>query len=139
MKKLGTGVLGWDKHERVSDRYGRIYLLHSPDSGELVELTHLKCGVRGRLIAIVKETMKSRYTGDFFHGISSKTPKVGKKIILGEGTLFFRDYYDRVGEYHRVGLQPDDGRETLWLDISAIYEASDQTVTLYFEKLSVNK
>lgn len=141
MKKLGTGVLGWDKHERVSDRYGRIYLRRSPESDEdeLVELTHLKCGVRGRLIAIVKEIRPSRYIGDLFHGVSSKTPKVGQKIILGEGKLFFRNYYDGAGEYHRIGLQPDDGRETLWLNIRALYKASDQTITLYFEKFPTNK
>ncbi|MBI2035758.1 MAG: hypothetical protein HYT12_03720 [Candidatus Liptonbacteria bacterium] len=131
MQELGTGVLNWDIDERCSDRYGQVFLLSSPDSEERVKLVQVKGGVRGRLMAIVKETRQSRHIGDLFHGVFPKTPKVGQKITLGEGTLFFRNY-------NAVGVQPDDGRDTLWLDINGLYKAHEQTVTLYFEELPAN-
>jgi hypothetical protein len=46
--------------------------------------------------------------------------------MLGKGTLFFAD--DET-----VGIRPDDGRDTLWMDIKALYNAHDQTVTLCFD------
>lgn len=128
MRELGTGVLMWDAEERRSDRYGSVVLYSSPDCDERIKLVQIKEGVRGRLIAIVKETRKSHHIGDLFHGVFPKIPKTGQEITLGEGTLFF-------GNDDTVGLQPDDGRDTLWLDIRALYEAHAQTVTLCFEEL----
>ena len=129
MHELGTGVLNWAGAERRSDRYGCIFLLSSPDSEERVKIIQVKGGTRGRLIAIVKETRQSRHIGDLAHGVFPKTPKVGQRITLGKGTLFF-------GGYYTVGLQPNDDRHTPWLDIEALYEAHEQTVTLYFEEQS---
>ena len=132
MQELGTGVLNWNRHERVSDRYGTVCLFASPSSEEKVRLVQVKEGVRGRLIAIVKETRQSRQIGDLYHGISPKAPKVGQKITLGEGTLFFEK------EEGTVGLQPDDGRDSQWLDMRALYNAHEQTVTLCFDELPTN-
>jgi len=101
------------------------------DGKERVELVKVKGGVRGQLVAIVKETRQSRHIGDFFHGAFPKTPKVGEKIILGEGTLFFQCE-------NTVGVNPDDGRDTLWLDIEGLYKAHEQTVTLCFKEFSTN-
>ena len=128
MQELGTGVLNWDGAERRSDRYGQVFLLSSPYGRNRVKLVKVKSGVRGRLIAIVKETRRSRHIGDFFHGVFPETPEVGQKITLGEGKLFFRSY-------NTVGVQPDDGRDTLWLDINGLYKTHQQTVTLCFEEL----
>lgn len=130
MQELGTGVLSWNRYERVSDRYGTVCLFASPSGGEKVRLIQVKEGARGRLVAIVKETRRSQHIGDLFHGVFPKTPKVGQKITLGEGTLFFED--------DGVGLQPDDGRDAQWLDMRALYNAHEQTVTLYFEELPTN-
>lgn len=130
MQELGTGVLSWNGAERRSDRYGSVMLLPFPDSEKPICLVQVKAGERGRLVAIVKETRQSRHTGDLFHGLFPKTPKVGQEITLGEGTLFF--------ENDGVGLQPNDGRDTQWLDMRALYNAHEQTVTLYFDKLPAN-
>lgn len=129
-QELGTGVLVWDAAERRSDRYGQVFLLSSPDSEERVDLVQVKAGAHGRLIAIVRETRDSRHVGDLFHNVFPETPKVGQEITLGEGTLFFTNF--------AVGINPDDGRDTLWLDIKELYRAHEQTITLYFEEVLVN-
>ena len=126
MEKLGTGVLTWNPAERVSDRYGTVYLLTELDSGETVRLAKTNEGKRGRLIAVVEETRASRHIGDLFHGVRPEIPEVGQKIILGEGTLFFQD--------DLVGVCPEDGRKTLWLNIRPLYQTHEQTVTLHFEE-----
>jgi len=128
MQELGTGVLVWDGAERRSDRYGTVCLVASLSSKGKVRLVQAKEGARGHLVAIVKETRQSRHIGDLSHGVFPKTPEVGQKITLGEGTMFF--------EGESVGLRPDDSRSTQWLDMRALYNAHDQTVTLYFEELS---
>jgi hypothetical protein len=128
MQKLGTGVLNWNPEERKSDRYGAIFLNPSIGSEEMVPLVQVKNQPHGRLIAIVEETRQSRHIGDLFHGVYPKTPKKGQKIVLGEGELFFTD--DNM-----VGLKPDDGRDTLWLKIRALYRVHEQTVTLCFEEI----
>jgi hypothetical protein len=51
-------------------------------------------------------------------------------VTLGEGALFF--------ENDEVGIRPDDGRDTQWLDIHALYNVHEQTVTLCFEEVSIN-
>jgi hypothetical protein len=55
---------------------------------------------------------------------------LNEHVVLGEGTLFF----DEDG----VGLSPDDGRDTLWLNMHALYRVHNQTVTLFFEESPVN-
>lgn len=130
MDEIGTGVLTWSPGERISDRYGTVYLLTALDSGETVTLTKTKEGKRGRLIALVLETRQSRHIGDLFHRVRPETPRVGQPIVLGEGTLFFQD--------ELVGMHPDDGRESLWLDLRALYQAHEQTVTLLFDELPVH-
>ena len=133
MHNLGTGVLNWEVKERRTDRYGSVFLLHSPDPlcDERVEILQVKSGTRGRLIAIVKETRQSYHIGDLFHQVFPTMPSVGQKIILGEGTLFFENN-------NNVGLQPDNGRDDLWLDINALFKLHHQTVTLFFEESLVN-
>lgn len=130
MEEIGTGVLTWSPGERVSDRYGTVYLLSDLESNEVVGLTDTTEGKRGRLIAVVRETRTSRHIGDLFHGVFPEIPEVGQKVVLGEGTLFFQD--------ELVGVRPDDGRQTQWLNLRALYEVHEQTVTLFFEELPVN-
>jgi hypothetical protein len=61
---------------------------------------------------------------------SLRRQKLNEEVVLGTGTLFF--------EEDGVGLLPDDGRKSLWLDIHALYRVHDQIVTLFFEESSLN-
>ena len=132
--EIGRGVLNWPRVERIGDRYGAVVLLEEPLGDPIanfdkvippVELKQPPDGeLRGWLVAVVEETRQSGHLGDVFDGVRPKTPEVGEEILLGSGTLFF--------EGPTVGLSPDDGRKTRWLDIRKLYRAHDQTVALYF-------
>lgn len=131
MEEIGTGVLDWDRGERISDRYGSVQLFDNPGPRKRpVELRQEQEGMRGHLIAVVRETRDSPHIGDLFHRVFPSTPSVGDNIVLGEGTLFFQD--------NAVGLVPDESRKTLWLDIRALYRLHNQTVTLFFESSRPN-
>ncbi len=132
--ELGVGVLTWARGERVSDRYGSVFLMpegqNSMHHDDSANISLSRANGRGRLIAEVIETRKSTHIGDFFRGFSPETPEVGDRLILGEGTLFFdtEDWGDQVG------LTPDDDREADWLDPTVLYKAHEQTVRLLFEQ-----
>jgi hypothetical protein len=80
--------------------------------------------IYGSLVAEVIATRKSTHIGDLFRGIFPSTPKLGARIVLGHGALFYNG--------NQVGLKPDDGRENDWLDPHSLYQAHDQTVRLIF-------
>ena len=124
MHELGTGVFDWERGERVSDRYGLVELFQTP--GKLVKLNRIDQRLHGKLVAIVREVRRSSHIGDLFHGVKPTVPEIGERIELGIGTIFFED--------ESVGVMPDDGRETLWLNIRALYRAHSHIVTLYFEE-----
>lgn len=124
MHEIGTGVLDWEREERISDRYGLLELFLRP--GELVTLNRIAQPLHGKLFAVVREVRRSSHIGDLFHGVKPSMPEVGDRIQLGTGTIFFED--------EAVGLMPDDGRSTLWMNIHALYRVHNQTVTLYFEE-----
>jgi len=129
--ELGTGVLNWERDERVTDRYGFVFLDQQDEMdrgiGDKVELDLSRANRRGRLIAVVRETRRSRHVGDIFHEIYPQTPEVGEEIVLGEGVLIFDDDGN-------VGTIPDDKRPTWWLNVRNLYRAHEQTVTLFFEE-----
>ena len=129
--ELGTGVLNWERDERVNDRYGFVFLDQQEemdrDIGDKVELDQSRVNHRGRLIAVVRETRKSRHVGDLFHKIYPQTPEVGEEIVLGEGILVFDDDGN-------IGTLPDDKRRTWWMNVHNLYRAHEQTVTLFFEE-----
>ena len=121
---VGAGCLTWDRHERIGDRYGAIKLYPDPDSDRPVAL-HEPPVTRGHLEAVVTRTRDSRHIGDLFHGVFPVRPDVGEVIKLGEpGTVFFDD--DGA-----IGVEPDDDRDTLWMDIRALYRAHEQDVELF--------
>ena len=122
---LGTGILNWDRGERVSDRYGFVKLFTAIGSEETLLFDAVHKDKNGRLIAEVIQIRKSDHIGDIFHGVFPVIPDVGENIVLGEGRLVVDD--------DAVGLTPADGRESLWLDINMLYRAHLQTVKLYFE------
>lgn len=140
---LGIGVLNWPRAERVGDRYGVVFL--NRESGgyrypgeedprepapEYKDIRDVSAGEHGRLVAVVLKARESGHIGDLFHGVGPRTPKVGRRITLGTGTLFFEtaEGMNGIG----AGLRPDDGRATLWLKIRALYDCHDQTVELWF-------
>ena len=139
---LGVGVLNWPARERRGDRYGLIGL-NSKSGGydgenSIEDAKKYKAlppeqdpvyGKHGKLVAMVLETRQSGHIGDLFHGVFPVTPEVGQEIALGEGTLF---HEESEGFDGLVGLRPDDGRNTLWLDINSLYRCHDQTVELRF-------
>lgn len=133
--KLGTGILTWHAAERRSDRYGSVFLMedghtsHSThDPEEKLDFTAIATveGKRGRLIATVLSPRISTHVGDLFRGIFPSVPTLGEPILLGKGTLF-------VTPLRAVGLSPDDGRNTDWLDPYALYRAHEQLVDLTFD------
>jgi hypothetical protein len=139
--ELGVGVLTWARGERVSDRYGSVFLM--PEGQDSLTLRDNQTFTplsrpsaittsdgRGRLIAEILETRESTHIGDLFRGLSPTTPEVGDRLTLGEGVLFFdtEDWGDQVG------LLPDDDREIDWLDPRVLYQVHEQTVRLLFEQ-----
>ncbi|MFH0892455.1 MAG: hypothetical protein V1867_06785 [Candidatus Falkowbacteria bacterium] len=121
---LGTGILNWDRGERVSDRYGTVKLFAFLGQEDTCAFNTELQGQNGQLVAKVLKTRHSDHIGDLFRGVFPETPEVGEEIVLGRGELFF--------ERDAVGLRPDDGRESLWLDIRKLYRAHLQTVELFF-------
>lgn len=122
---LEQGTLGWAARERISDRYGQVKLY--VDGAEVMMRLDVLVleGVHGTLVADVIETHDSTHVGDWFHGVYPVTPKVGERITLGRGRLRFETETS-------VGVEPEDGREDLWMDIHALYRAHSQLVKLVF-------
>jgi hypothetical protein len=135
---IGTGRLTWPRGERVGDRYGLVGLLLDGDSlsehADWVRLDLSAVGLHGSLQATVLETRQSTHIGDFFRGLYPSTPEVGEVITLGTGWLFCEALDSRPPDLH-VGLQPDDGRVSDWLNPEALYRAHEQTVRLDFVPL----
>lgn len=139
---LGEGVLTWARSERVSDRYGTVYLIPEGHNSRTLKpsrsLINLMIAMehncsRGDLIAVVIEARDSTHIGDLFRGIQPRKPEVGQVIKLGSGHLFF-ELAPEGGT--QVGLRPDNWKtETRphdWLDPRALYDAHEQTVRLIF-------
>lgn len=137
---LGEGVFTWSSIERRSDRYGSVYLIPEgrnslstePCRSLILPAAKNMEGARGELVAVVTKARESTHIGDLFHGVFPSTPEVGQIIILGKGTFFVENISDpglAVGL--AVGLRPDDGRASLWLNIHALYKAHEQSVKLY--------
>lgn len=123
---IGTGVLNWDRHERVSDRYGTIVLYANPEQSIASPLNTDFFKQTGILVARVIQTRKSPHIGDIARGLFPTTPTEDQLIQLGQGQLFF----ERIEQIQSVGLRPFDGREFDWLDPRALYQCHFQTVEL---------
>lgn len=133
--KLGQGQLWWARFERQSDRYGSVFLLTGPDDEDYVSFEFAPVGRRGRLVAVVLHTRRSGHCGDLDRGLAPSTPEVGEEITLGTGTLFTDDDSDTRAST-AVGVKPDDGRTTAWLDPRALYRCHNQTVRLELREAS---
>lgn len=131
---LGEGRLTWPAGERRSDRYGCVALMLDGDSetepSGFVSMDKAPVGRSGRLVATVQETRDSTHIGDLFRGFSPGGAVVGDDIALGTGELF----REQRGDMPTVGVRPDDGRDSDWLDPLALYKCHEQTVRLRFEE-----
>ena len=127
--EVGVGQLNWCGAERRSDRYGAIGLWADATPwctrAMNLDISDL-CGRRGTLRVEILETRDSDHIGDLFRGLSPGGAEVGDVYDLGSGVLFRSDV-----ENH-VGVRPDDGRQTDWLDPELLYKAHQQTVRLTF-------
>ncbi len=140
--ELGTGMLNWNRYERVGDRYGAVslfadragepnledYISGYPDA--TTDFAEAPSGTRGQLRAEVLVNRRSGHIGDLFRGLRPPDvpPAPGTILTLGTGTLFV-EHDDGVAA---VGLRPDDGRPTDWLDPVVLYQLHEQTVRLIF-------
>lgn len=129
---IGEGWLSWPRGERQTDRYGTVGLETEDGEDQVPMPKKLPLGKIGELQAEVLETRGIGHIGDLFRGFQPSIPKVGAHIMLGKGGLFV-DYQDWDGKrYHYVGLKPEDGRETDWLNPKALYKVHNQKVRLVF-------
>lgn len=138
MKKLASGVFGWSREERCTNRYGKFEFRTEPyDGGVVADVSYdvdameALVGNKVRLVARVTATRKSGHCGDLYLGIKPSTPKLGEEIELGVGTLLIEAGDDTDC---RIGLKPSDGREEFWIDPRILYRLHDQTVELLAEK-----
>lgn len=137
---IGTGIVNWEKRERVSDRYGSIYLSDAEDClTSSIKVNDKIHGKYGKLITIVKETRKSDHIGDFARGFFPSTPNIGDEIELGRGVLFFEESSGRDYTIMTVGIKPFVDRRSDWLNPESLYKVHEQTVELIFDEFEVNK
>ena len=123
---LGTGTLNWFRHERICDRYGAVHL--ESERGKYADYADIPVGAKGTIIAHILETRPSGHIGDLFRGIGPSDPEAGETVELGTGTLF-TEMEDGIPV---IGVEPDDGRDTDWMDPRALYRCHNQTVRLEF-------
>lgn len=62
---LGTGVLTWDRYERMTDRYGTVKLAESTAFQHFITFDEAPLGQHGTLVAVVLDTRRSAHIGDF--------------------------------------------------------------------------
>ncbi len=121
MHHLATGLLMWNRYERVMNRYGFVYLMKDMKGGVVRMRGHELEGTVGELWATVQEL---RMTPLYEILPRQRRAVLGNKYLLGRGTLVF----DR----NEVGLEPIDGREEVWLNESILFKLKEQTVQLTF-------
>lgn len=139
---LGMGMLNWSRYERIGDRYGAVSLYDDragePDIEDYLDgkypealaIERAAVGQHGSLRAEVVANRSSGHIGDLFRGLRPPDipPAPGTVLTLGTGTLFVEK--EEWGA--TVGLRPDDGRKTDWLDPDVLYRLHEQTVRLFF-------
>jgi hypothetical protein len=126
---LGRGALTWSRYERETERYGTVHFDKRRGPIFIGGVLPVN-GVIGTLVAEVTATRKSKYLADLSHKAWSSTPTVGQLIRLGRGRFF-----SSIDKSKRrcFGVEPLDGRHTLWLDIHALFKVHDQDVILYLD------
>jgi hypothetical protein len=137
---IGTGVLTWNKSERVTDRYGTVALV--PDG-----VTSLTGGGgyfpiapvsgRGRLFVVVLESRTSTHIGDLFRGIFPSRTAAGSRLLLNRdvGSVFLESERGEMS----IGIRPDDPQRWAdWLDPRQLYRVHEHLVELWLEAATSN-
>jgi len=104
------------------------------DEKRLIDLE----GTLGTLVAEVVDPRPPEHVGDWFHGVYPEMPARGELIGLGTGVLFCLPPVE-ADFTPRVGLLPVEDRETLWLDLKALYRTHSQQVRIWFQPTSARK
>jgi hypothetical protein len=137
MISLGTGMFMWDRVERVTSRYGTVYLTNQnwfetsesqvnwhPESADSL------IGKKVKISCKVLQARTAQHCGDLFLEIIPTTPEVGEVIVLGIGKLCTRKTEDSIG----VSILPEDNREKYLFDPKILYRLIEQTVEIFIEE-----
>lgn len=129
---VGRGKLTWMKSERISDRYGAIWLMGDNDSSftthkpEKQPLWFPPANQLGSLYARVIDARESTHIGDLFRGIEPKTPKTGDIFLLGTGTASV----EPIRNTNTFLITPTEPRDSDWLNPLALYNCHESIVEL---------
>lgn len=136
--KIAVGVLTWNRHERVSNRYGFVAVTDRDSREE--KLTAIspvvfrdafpEVGRKVRMICKVLEACDSSHIGDVFLGIFPSRPEIEEIIDFGVGRFVCEADNAYAGGV-MFGLKPSDGRDELWIDPRKLYRAHEQTVEVW--------
>lgn len=136
LKTLATGILCWEASERRSQRYGFVFLCEKTYEGLAkasptlnVDLLNKIEEKRVHLIAEILQARRSGHLGDAALNILPERPKNGQVFDLGIGK-FVTETCESTPLKVQFGLEPSDGRPTLWLDPRILYRLHDQTVRI---------
>lgn len=133
--EVGTGILDWPRAERVSDRYGSVYLFAGLQANaKPVPLTFPPFGQKGKLYATVIRANRSRHCGDLFRGIKPSMTKSGTRLLVGAGRA--KEDYEGAEPPHFAApflVQPIRPRASDWLDPHILYRLHDHLVRLVWE------
>src|SRR5437762_4941332 len=69
---IGRGVLTWNRGERITDRYGSVWLMQD---GTEAQAKMLFPNGRGRLVALILDARQSSHIGDIARGIGPVKPQ----------------------------------------------------------------
>ena len=134
---IGRGKLTWMKSERVSDRYGAVWLMDnestslSSDPVKPQPMWFPPPDQRGQLIAHVIDARESTHIGDLFRGISPTTPTISDIFLLGTGTAS----KEPVVGIDTFLLTPTEPRDSDWLNPHALYNCHESIVELIWSPL----
>ncbi len=135
---IGRGKLTWMKSERVSDRYGAVWLMGVDEtslSGKATAqpLWFPPLNQAGRLIARVIDARDSTHIGDFFRGIAPTTPLTGDVFLLGTGTASKETV---IGIDTFLLCPPAKEQSSNWLNPYALYNCHESVVELIWLPLT---
>jgi len=129
-----SGVFTWNRHERVSNRYGSFTMSDEYEAVVLFDRQRIEAlvGKRVRITCKVTKTRQSEHIGDLFLGVFPSTPAVGEVVELGVGTLRLEN--DEQSQTPSIVLEPGDGRDELWMDPDKLFRLHEQNVEVTIEQ-----
>lgn len=136
---IAKGEFGWDKSERVSNRYGAVMVTDHNETSKIINKDKIEdnIGNKGKLKATVIKGKKSGHIGDIVCGLYQNTiPEEGETYDLGSGELFIEENCSTAEESQYmdpIGIKPEDYQnKNHWLDSEVLYDINDCIVKLEF-------